>query len=364
MFENSKRIKIEANMNVVDELQQAMERMPKNKQTNNDSWITSSIPAFDEGGIFVGNVRNIEYDHSIGDYYAILAECVPGTDYENTILAPRIIESNFKIGNQLAIMNFVLKHEYVEEPVEEGDGFAKTVSKIKPLKITKRVLVEKTGSQRVIIANGNNGLIDEMREAAKKVGGYNSPKTYYAPTFSICCVEDFKDPSKYIARDLTDYRYTNHGTIEFNNVGARSYMRVTVDMNDEDLIGKCAVFDNKDREPVVVEFDRFITCKDTYGFRFNKTDEHMGQILPGIKRFIWGKLKYYSNGIYHENLGMLGVDPIRSDRIKFIAASGQDYDRETFAVQDILRMPEFEFECHDCVCCELVPYNMQYLKEE
>lgn len=324
------------------------------------------IPIFLDNGDGLGYPYSIKLDAKTREYTAWLdnitvEEFIQKTGHkpEEFILVPSFHEMHFKIGTKYDLNFFRLKLINVDETVGE---IPHTHCYCKPMKIYKRDLVTKTGSEKVILAHFENGLITEMNRMAQQIGGYNSPDTWYNPTFSICKVEDVKDPSKYIVRGLTGYRYTNHDTIEFNNDNARSYMRTTVDMNVDDLGGKCAVFDSRDGEfdeHSVVCFDQFITCKDVYKFIFETGPD---DLFNNGGRMIFGKLKYTGHYGVSEELGMLGITR-RPAQLVFIHADC-DHLTITFSLKEILRDAEWRFEIRDCRFCELVPMELAYLKEQ
>ena len=140
-----------------------------------------------------------------------------------------------------------------------------------------------------------------------------------------------------------------------------SYMRTTVDMNVDDLTGKCAVFDSSNgefNENNVVCFDQFITCKDVYKFRF-ETENHDSLFNNG-DRMIFGQIKYADRYGTTVALGMLGRS---HNGLTFIHAD-RNHVTTTFSLSEILHDPDWEFEIRDCRFCESVPIELAYLKEE
>lgn len=328
------------------------------------------VPIFTDDGDSIGTPYVITCDSKTKQYRAMISmapeEFIQKTGHnpEDFVLLPKFYEQHFKIGTQYDLRSFKLKLINDEDEMTTVDETTHPKCHCSPLKIYRRDLITKTGSEKVILAHFENGLITEMNRMAQQIGGGWSPDTWYNPTFSICKVEDVHDPSKYIARGLTGYRYTSHDTIEFNNADTRSYMRTTVDMNADDLGGKCAVFDSPDGkidEHGVVCFDQFITCKDIYRFRFETEED---PIFSKIKGMIFGKLVYNTDyGFTNAKLGMLGMD---RGGLTFIPADNKDsrVSCMTFGIKDILKDPDWMFEIRDCRFCELVPMELAYLKDE
>ena len=324
-------------------------------------------PIFLDSGDLIGSVELIKISPENGScegYVSISREkfvAKTGHNPEDFILVPRFEAEYFKIGTRYILIDFKLKLISADENTNDTGNGEITKCHCEFIKIYRRNLIVKTGSEKVICALFNNGLITEMNRVSRQIGGYRSPDTYYDPTFSICNVDDVKDQNKYIVRGLTGWRSTGHGTIEFNNANARSYMRTTVDMNVDDLTGKCAVFDSSNgefNENNVVCFDQFITCKDVYKFRF-ETENHDSLFNNG-DRMIFGQIKYADRYGTTVALGMLGRS---HNGLTFIHAD-RNHVTTTFSLSEILHDPDWEFEIRDCRFCESVPIELAYLKEE
>ena len=268
---------------------------------------------------------------------------------EECVLYPRFAETNTKmygIGYILNIFELRIKNKDV---IISNDKEETCKGKISPIKITKRDLITKSETKKVIKYFGSDGLHKIL---------YGSGQSLNEPPIMLALY----DGDNLIAEGLTNWRCTNHNTLEFTNHSRKSIVNIRVDLKPEEFEGKYIGHYNHMTHEYVnkIPLGQYVLHMPIYKFSFkNNPDHYISKMFESAKS-LFGVFRHSKYDKIEEEYGMLGI----SGASLCFVPEDLNKTKVRYSVDDIVSMNTFEFTVFDYRMCELVPTEMSHLEEE